>query len=74
MVYFKFIAQLMNLIILKRSPIICDNGLWDTVPVNDLVQKELGDHGTWYSGERHSLYPFGKILGGCDYEVMAICR
>lgn len=74
MAYFKFTAQFTNFFIFRRSSIIRDNDLRDTVPTNDLVQNELGDYRTRYSGKRHGLYPFGEIFSGRDYKIMAVCR
>ena len=66
------LGQVLHVPIYKQGSIVTDQSLGDPEPYDDVLPNEVFHSCSSGLFQRDSIYPFCKILGGCQDPDMAI--
>lgn len=65
-------TKLLDILIFKRSFIICDNGARDVIPTDEVIQDEGSNLFASHCSQWNYFDPFGEVLSGNDDEISPI--
>lgn len=66
------ITNLINILILEGTPIVCNDRKGNTIVANDIIEDENYHFLTGDLSERYDLNPIFEILCGCNNEFISI--